>query len=400
MLATTTCTTCSAAPFIGPLEPAHEMMTMPRTVDQCIAGWNIHGGFAPVDTADPQVVALPTQAVAKPVYTPYLAPTSMGYLAARVSVEPVGTGCAVDVDTGGRAYRISTPGGPDPWTWLWQGAEGLSHPPATWNACQNRDGTIAASGCSSGAGVPQRNILDELHRGPLAQMASVGGFPYWLGMPFGGAMPEAQDEGNVLVVRYDGVADGARRLGITIYTALGSQIRPTSVDGQVVLRVHPDSGIVVVTSAQPVSASLRHVIARTIRPFTPIDPGAPQKPGDVSPTRTRVDSHAPSRPLGFGHAVGGLEAVVETDSPAGVGVVRYGPTGESRTFYVVTYRPIVSNCGTLGCASPPPLPPVLRRYGKDTHQTWIMNDMITTILAAHPSLIPPVPPTSTPRPVT
>jgi hypothetical protein len=145
---------------------------------------------------------------------------------------------------------------------------------------------------------------------------------------------------------------------------------------------------VVVTADAPVSDSLRGDVLRELRPFLPTDPTNNQMPGDLESAPTRIDSQRPRRPLWFGPTIAGLRASVITDSPAGVGVVRYGSPDATGRFYVVTYRPLPKQCGALGCVSPPPLPRQLLRYGRETHQTYLLADeWVTTILAPQPAAV-------------
>src|SRR5205814_9292766 len=77
------CIGCDGSPpTLGKVDPPMEYRRngRPLTSAGCIAGWNIHGGFSPDEVADPRPEMFPTQAVTKPVYTPYLAAASIGYL--------------------------------------------------------------------------------------------------------------------------------------------------------------------------------------------------------------------------------------------------------------------------------------------------------------------------------
>jgi len=394
------CGDACAGPFLPrPGTPSsggpHPRFLPPYTAEQCITGWNIHGGFSPAETADPnsQLASVsPTAEVTKPVYTPYLAAASIGYLASRVRVSADHEICSATFDLGdGVAYRISAPIGPDPWTWLWRGDTLTRRVAGGWNACQSVDGTLAVSGCT--AGRSPRDVKDETDRYHLAQVANVGGTPYWLGSPFEGAYPSAAaGTGDLLTVSY-AVHISGRLVVISVYQSQRRRISPARLQGDVIVRAHPVVGATVVTAepASAVTAAVRDKITAQLRPFNRSEPGAGQKPGDLQSSPTRIDATAPQRPLGFGRRAAGLPATVLTDAPAGVGVVRYGSAIAANRFYVVTYRPVLDDCGTFGCPSPPPTPPVLRaRYGAETRQTWISGahaQWVTTILAPHPGRI-------------
>jgi hypothetical protein len=214
-------------------------------------------------------------------------------------------------------------------------------------------------------------------------VAAIGGIPYWLGAPFRGTWPDAHPEGDLAVVGYT-VRDRGRPVTVTITTGYAPKIPSSAVSGHVVLRAHPEDTTAIVTATRPVSPALRRAVRRHLRPFLHSDPDAKQLPGDVQAAPTRIDHSQPRRSLWFGLEIAGLRATVVA-SPAGVGVIRYGAPSTPGRFYVVTYRPLPKKCGSVGCASPPPLPEELRRYGRETHASWILGDgWVTTILAPHP----------------
>ncbi|HEY2869727.1 MAG TPA: hypothetical protein VGJ11_09455 [Gaiellales bacterium] len=380
---------CSAAPRVGLPGPAFERRRRalaPTTVGACMSAWDLHGGFSPDETQPQLPAVLPVREVEKPVYTSYLAPSSMGLIATRARIAARGPGCRVTFDLGkGRGYAIATAGGRDPWTWTWQGAAAFTVAPAAPNACQRPDGTLAASGCPTAPAGLRRDVANELYRRHLAVVAELGGFPYWLGAPFRGAWPQAHPEGDLAVVTYT-VLDRGRQVRVTITTGYTPTIPASAITGRVIVRARPEDTAAVVTTDRRASPALVRAVRGALRPFRADDPGAKQRPGDVQAASTLIDQRQPRRPLWFGPGVGGLRGAAVTDAPAGVGVVRYGAAGAPDRFYVVTYRPLPRNCGSLGCASPPPLPAALRRSGAETHRTWLLaNGWLTTILAPHPT---------------
>ena len=378
---------CSVRPTVGPPGPAFELRRRPlapTTVAACMAAWNLHGGFS-LEETQPQIPAvLPIREVEKPVYTSYLAPSSMGLIATRAHIAARGTGCRVTFDLGKEhGYAIATAGGRDPWTWTWRGADALTVAPAAPNACQRPDGTLAASGCPAAPPGLRRDVANELYRHHLAAVAALGGFPYWLGAPFRGAWPQAHPEGDLAVVSYT-VRDGGRPVTVTITTSYTPTIPASAITGRVIVRARPEDTAAAVTTDRRASPALVRAVRGVLRPFRPDHPGAKQRPGDVHAAPTLIDRRQPRRPLWFGPVVGGLRGAVVADTPAGVGVVRYGDAAAPDRFYVITYRPLPKNCGSLGCASPPPLPAALRRYGAETHRTWLLsNGWLTTIVAPH-----------------
>jgi hypothetical protein len=367
-------------PRVGTASPALPRRATPLTPANCIKGWNIHGRFTKAETADTRPTMLASQEVTKPIYTPYLAAASIGFIAARAQVTAVPDGCAVVFDLGGgRAYRIFTTAGADPWVWTWQGDPDLTDAPPRWNACQRADGTLASSGCDS-SGAKPRDVIDELGRGHLSAVARVGGFPYWLGAPFAGAWPTAQAQGDVLIVEYQVTAAG-QPLTLRVYQSSAGVIPAATITGTVIVRAHPQSGAVLVTAdpASAASAALHRSILTQLRPFQQTNPAAPQQPGDVTSSPTTIDTSQPRRPFWFGATQFGMRATVIGSSPAGVGLVRYGAADAPNRFYVVTYKPVTKNCGSLGCVSPPPLPKALGVYGQ-VQDTWIHDDWLTVIL--------------------
>jgi hypothetical protein len=367
-------------PRVGTAGPALPRRATPLTPANCIKGWNIHGQFTAAETADTRPALLASQEVTKPVYTPYLAAASIGFVAARAQVTAVPAGCAVVFDLGGgRAYRIFTTAGADPWVWTWQGDPELTDAPPRWNACQRADGTLASSGCDS-IGPKPRDVIDELSRDHLSAVARVGGTPYWLGAPFAGAWPSAQAQGDVLIVEYR-VTAGGQPLTLRVYRSSAGAVPAATITGTVIVRAHPQSGAVLVT-AVPASAApavLRRSILTQLRPFQQTNPAAPQQPGDVTSSPTSIDTSQPRRPFWFGATLFGMRATVISSSPAGVGLVRYGAADAPHRFYVVTYKPVLKNCGSLGCVTPPPLPKALMVYGQ-AQDTWIHDDWLTVIL--------------------
>ena len=353
------CGDACAVPFLPrPGTPSsggpHPRFLPPYTAEQCITGWNIHGGFSPAETADPnsQLASVsPTAEVTKPVYTPYLAAASIGYVASRVRVSADHEICSATFDLGdGVAYRISAPIGPDPWTWLWRGDTPHAAPPAAGMRASPSTARSPFRGARPAAHRATSRMRPTATTSPRSRTSAAPptGWGRRSRAPTRRPQPARATCSPSPMPTHSG-----RLVVISVYQSQRRRISPARLQGDVIVRAHPVVGAAVVTAepASAVTAAVRDKITAQLRPFNRSEPGAGQKPGDLQSSPTRIDATAPQRPLGFGRRAAGLPATVLTDAPAGVGVVRYGSAIAANPFYVVTYRPVLDDCGTFGCPS-------------------------------------------------
>lgn len=367
-------------PFVdlGPNAPPAQI-----TPEVCVDAWNVHGGFSP----DELGLAQPSQPdgeVDRPLYTPHLAATTLGFIGPRADVRVVDGMCSVVFDLeDGTTYTVDATVDHAPRFWTWAGREATSTAVAEGrpsNACQEADGTLSLGAeCSSG---PQaRDVADELDRRVLHQISEFGGIPYWLGPRFLGAAPERTEpeKGKDTVSYAVQTPDGPLELVVLTFRPPRPRVR---APGYEVFRAHPSSETVLVVADRRPSRRIRAAVRSALRPFRGSDPNAEQVPGDIlGDEPTRVDTSVKVRVYWAGPAYEGLEAEVVKDAPAGLGIVRYGPLGGPNTFYLVTYRPMKkTRCGSTGCVSPPETPATLRRYGVRVHAA-IYSDWIVDILA-------------------
>jgi hypothetical protein len=369
-----------------PLEPPSP--TPPPTIPRCVAAWNAHGGFSPAEVAQ-ETPAEPFMEVARPVYTPHLSGASLGFLAPRAEISASGRRCAVLFDVEPRnVYVVAARAFGEPRFWIWRGAGELKRkdsPEPVWNACQRDDGTLVVAYSCPPATVAPRPVRDELERGHLQQLADVGGFPYWLGETFAGARPVPVESSRAeSAVRYR-LEDGGHRLTLTVLTYRPPE-RSRKARGVVVARAEPEDATVVVVSDRDASDSLRRAVGRALRPFISTQPDAPQVPGDIKEEPTRIDVSAPVRVFWDGPIFEGFAGEIVSGGPTGASVVRYA--NATASWFIVTYTPRKKkHCSRLGCVSPPPLPAVLRRYGRVV-ETILPGDLVIVVLARRPGKVP------------
>ena len=366
-------------PDLGPNAPPE-----PITPEVCIDAWNVHGGFS-ADELGGDSPPRPESEVERPVYTPHLAATTLGFIGPRADVRAVGGTCSVVFDLGnGKVYAIDATVDHAPRFWTWAGRDATAAVAAerpSWNACQGADGTLSlGDDCAGDPGVLTRDVAAELDRRVLHQVADFGGIPYWLGPRFLGALPERSepDRGKDTVEYMVETPDGTLRLVVLTYRPP----RPRVVaPGFEVFRANPASETVLVVANRRPSRRVVLAVRSELRPFRGSDPNAEQVPGDLAEERTRIDTSVRVRVYWAGPTAAGLRAEVIEDAPAGLGLVRYGPPSGPRTFYLVTYKPRKkTRCSSTGCVSPPETPAALRHYGVRVHAA-IYSEWIVDVLA-------------------
>jgi hypothetical protein len=356
----------------------------PITSEVCVDAWNVHGGFSQEQLAG-QEPSRPDREVERPLYTPHLAATTLGFIGYRADIRVVDGACSVVFDLGdGTVYAIDATVDHAPRFWTWTGREETTPIAAarpSWNACQAADGTLSlGDACALDPGLQARDVVDELGRRVLHRVSDFGGIPYWLGPVFLGAPPERREpeRGKDAVGYTVQTSDGPLELLVLTYRP---PHRNVAAPGFEVVRAHPASATVLVVANRPPPRRVRRAARAELRPFRSSDPYAEQVPGDLAEEPTRIDTAVRVRVYWAGPAVAGLRAEVVEGAPGGLGVVRYGPAGGPRTFYVVTYRPRKkTRCSSSGCVSPPEPPAALRRYGVRVHAA-IYSDWIVDIHA-------------------
>jgi hypothetical protein len=372
-------------PFDPEADDVAPLRTPAATAERCVSAWNAHGGFTPAELAQAAPVEA-RAALGRPIYAPHLAGASLGFIAERSEVRSTTTGCVVRFDLGGTGtYAISSEARGAERFWLWQGARDLgpAADDASWNACQREDGTLVlATSCPRVAAVP-RAVVDEIERGYVESVADAGGIPYWLGRSFAGARPVPvlpAPRGAESAVEYAN-AGGVDLLVLTYRPP----DRERTTRGVVVARAEPETATVLVVADREVPAEFSQAVYQALRPFVSSDPDAEQLPGDLEEEPTRIDKSAPVVTHWVGPRFEGFEAAVVADAPDGAGVVRYA-NGDVEWF-LVSYTPLPKkHCARIGCASPPPLPRVLERYGevRDT----VLSQPIIVVLTRQPKKIP------------
>ena len=378
--------------FGAPVTPPARAVTPRPTASRCIASWNAHGGFSPAEIAE-EAPPIASMEVARPVYTPHLSGASLGFIGPRAEVRAGGDACSVLFDTGAsRLYRVSAQAWGEPRFWMWRGADDFEPEKAlepAWNVCQREDGTLfLAHACPPVPAIP-RPIADELERGHLASLYEMGGIPYWLGRSFEGARPVALDprRGAESVVVYRIHGNGSK-LTVTVYTYRPPQRSRRVRKGVIVARAEPETATVLVVANHEVPSDFSRAVREVLRPFISTDPDAEQLPGDLREEPTRIDTSAPVVRYWVGPLFEGFKAAVVTDAPPGAGVVRYRK-GDVEWF-LVSYTPLPKkHCARVGCASPPPLPAVLGRYGKGRDAMISDNTPIIHVLTRKPNRVPP-----------
>jgi hypothetical protein len=356
----TTELTLSVFPDLGPNEPPEQI-----TREVCVDAWNVHGGFS-ADELAMEEPAEPDWEVDRPAYEPHLAAPTLGFLGPRADVRAMDGTCSVVFDLGdGNAYTVDATVDHAPRFWTWAGREATSTVAAegqSWNACQEADGTLSlGDGCTGG--LQARDLANELDRRVLQQVSEAGGRPFWLGLRFLGSLPERTHEKYKDTIKYTvETPDGPLRLRVLTYRPP----RPRVVArGFEVFRAQTSSATVLVVANRRPSRRVVMAVRSDLRPFRGSDPYAEQDPTDlVADEPTRVDTSVRVRVYWAGPASVGLEADVLEDAPAGLGIVRYGPSRGPNTFYLVTYKPKKkTRCSSNSCVSPPAPPASFRRYG-------------------------------------
>jgi hypothetical protein len=355
----------------------------PITPEVCVDAWNIHGGFS-VEELPTEEPSRPDDEVARPLYTPHLAATSLGFIGPKAEVRAVDGTCSVVFDLGDdTTYTIDATVDHAPRFWTWAGREAASTVAAessTWNACQEADATLSlGDGCAGGA--QARGVADELDRRVLQQISEHGGRPYWLGPRFLGALPErsAPEKTRDTVSYTVETPDGPLELAVRTYRPPRPRVAATGFE---VFRAHLNSETVLVVANRRPSRAVVQAVRSELRPFRGSDPYAEQDPNDLVPDEpTRVDTSVRVRVYWAGPTSAGLEAEVVENAPAGLGIVRYGPPGGPNTFYLVTYKPRKkTRCTSNSCVSPPTPPASFRRYGVHVNAA-IYSDWIVEVLA-------------------
>jgi hypothetical protein len=369
-------------PHLGPNAPPAQL-----TPEACVDAWNVHGGFSPEELAREEP-SRPDEEATRPLYTPHLAAATLGFVGPRAEVRVADGTCSVVFDLGdGTTYTVDATVDHAPRFWTWAGREATSTVAAegdAWNACQEADGTLALGDACSGEG-EARDIADELGRRVLHQVSELGGGAWWLGPSFLGAPPvRSEPEKGKDTVRYVvETSEGRFRLAVLVYRPPRPRVRARGFE---VFRANTSSETVLVVANRRPSREIVLAVRSELRPFEGSAPDAEQNPNDLLPDEpTRVDTSVRVRVYWSGPAYEGLQAEVVEDVPAGVGLVRYGPPGGPRTFYLVTYKARKkTRCPSTGCVSPPETPAALRRYGVRVHAAvyyGARGDWIVDVLA-------------------
>jgi hypothetical protein len=160
----------------------------------------------------------------------------------------------------------------------------------------------------------------------------------------------------------------------------------TAAAGVVVARAEPETATVLVVADREVSSDFSQAVRDALRPFLSTNLDAKQVPGDLREEPTRIDMSAPVVTFWVGSSFEGFTATAVADGPAGAGVVRYAK-GEVEWF-LASYTPRPKkHCGQVGCASPPPLPHALARYG-DVRDTILRDERVIVVLTRQPRKVP------------
>jgi hypothetical protein len=380
---------CSAGDGTFGLDEASvsPLRTPTPTPARCVAAWNAHGGFTSAEVAQ-ETPLHASFAVARPVYTPHLAGASLGFIRARAEVRATADQCLVRFDLGeAGAYLVTAEARGETRFWMWQGARDLEQGAveAAWNACQRADGTLVlATTCPPAAAVP-RAIADELERGYLQSLADAGGIPYWLGRTFARARPVPvlpPPWGAQSAVEYANAGDGVDLLVLTYRPP----DRGLTTAGVVVARAEAETATVLVVADREVPSDFSQAVRDALRPFISTNVDAEQVPGDLREEPTRIDTSAPVVTFWVGSSFEGFTAAAVADAPAGAGVVRYAKGAVEWFLASYTPRP-KKHCGQVGCASPPPLPHALARYG-GVRDTILRDERVIVVLTRQPRKVP------------
>jgi hypothetical protein len=229
-------------------------------------------------------------------------------------------------------------------------------------------------------------------------------YPFWLGLRFRGAIAGTTATSDRLDVSYS-LRYAGRAFGVYVWTyhprlvaAPECPFENSTCKTVLIRRDSPGATVIVGYNELvgfgevgiPFPAAVRQQISDELRQTTQFEllsvhPPTTGPTSTAAQAPTRVDTHQRRRWLWLGEALLGLHASIVRDSPAGVGVVRYGSPDADNRYYIVTYKPVEGICGELGC--PPPVPSELLGYGT-TLQTWLLaRGWLSVILAPHPAQV-------------